>query len=648
MMKICFLFLLAGLAVPAAHGGERPNVLLLLVDDLKPAIRAYGDPIAKTPHLDALAARGMRFDAAYCNQAVCAPSRFTLMLGAHSTTTGLYGLGSQLRKALPDAVTMPQYFAKHGYRTESLGKIFHIGHGNKGDPDSFSVPHFKEKVIEYVDPASTPGGKLTREEALFGNHRHPNNNSLPRGAAFESPDVEDDAYADGRVANETITRLEAAKNRDEPFFIAAGFARPHLPFSAPKQYWDLYDPDQFSLPECTDLPKGAPAVAGKRGGEIRNYFPVPDKGSPEQISSSLARQLIHGYYASTSYVDAQIGKVLAKLNELRLSDQTIVVLWGDHGFHLGDLGIWTKHTNYEQANRIPLIFAGPGISPGKVTRQPAGSVDVFPTLAELAGLPSPAVPQRIDGLSLGPVLKDPDQRVRDHTFHAYPKRTMGRAIRTERYRLVEWKKPGADPGSAEWELYDYEADPLETKNLASEKPEVVATLRKILATYPEAVSRNSSRQKRRATVTPNVINHTIAITAEVTGTNLTGVVLAHGGNQHGYALYFTEGHPVLGVRRDGTLTTLRYNQPVSGKVRLSATVDSETLTLTANGRGSVSKQSPGLLQKQPLDPLSVGEDVQSAAGGYASPNPFSGKILSQKVVTVPWDDETAIKEAPGQ
>ena len=209
------LLCLPCLSHPASSGRaqDRPNVLLILVDDLKPALGCYGDKAARTPNLDALAARGMRFDLAYCNQAVCAPSRFTLMLGSHSTSTGLYGLGNRLRDSLPNAVTMPQHFAKHGYRTESLGKVFHIGHGNEGDPESFAAPHFKEKVIEYVDPVSTQGGKLTREEAVFTNQRLGEVNSLPRGAAFEDPDVRDEAYADGRVAKETIARLRAARAR---------------------------------------------------------------------------------------------------------------------------------------------------------------------------------------------------------------------------------------------------------------------------------------------------------------------------------------------------------------------------------------------------------------------------------------------------
>ncbi|MFT5403269.1 MAG: iduronate 2-sulfatase [Verrucomicrobiales bacterium] len=484
MMRPLILFLAwVGLGSP---GQAKPNVLLILVDDLKPALGCYGDTTAKTPHIDQLASRGMRFDLAYCNQAVCAPSRFTLMLGSHSTSTALYGLGSPLRQVIPGAVTLPQHFAKHGYRTESLGKIFHIGHGNQGDPESFSVPHFHEKVIEYVVPSSTDGGQLTREEAYFTNQKLGQIRSLPRGAAFEAPDVADDAYADGRVAAETIKRLQAAKDRlpDTPFFLAVGFARPHLPFSAPKKYWDLYDPSKLPMPPHEALPMKAPKIAGKRGGEINNYKPVPtEKG--EVISPNLKRQLIHGYYASVSYTDAQIGKVMASLHQLGLADDTLIVLWGDHGFHLGDLGIWTKHTNYEQANRIPLLVVAPGVThPQSNTRQPAESVDVFPTLAELAGLPAPTGPQPKDGKSLVPVLKDPQARVRDHTYRAYPKAKLGRAIRTERYRLVEWNKIGAPLESAEYELYDYETDPLEKKNLAAQLPDIAAKLKATLATYP--------------------------------------------------------------------------------------------------------------------------------------------------------------------
>lgn len=219
------------------------------------------------------------------------------------------------------------------------------------------------------------------------------------------------------------------------------------------------------------------------------YKPVPGKNS--DYTEKLKRTLIHGYYASISYVDAQVGKVVSELDRLGLAEDTIVVLWGDHGFHLGDLGIWTKHTNYEQANRIPIVIVAPGTTaPNSSTRQPAESVDLFPTLAELAGLPAPRGPQPINGRSLVPVLRAPGHRVRDHAFHCYPRRgVMGRAIRTERHRLVEWRKPGAAAETAEFELYDYQEDPLERENLASKQPGVVAGLRKILAGYPEARTR---------------------------------------------------------------------------------------------------------------------------------------------------------------
>ncbi len=481
-VRLCVLLATA----TSLAAAERPNVLLLLVDDLKPTLGCYGDPHAKTPNLDALASRGMRFDLAYCNQAVCAPSRFHLMLGSHSTSSGLFGLGDQLRRKWPDAVTLPQHFARHGgYRTESIGKVFHVGHGNEGDPTSFSVPPFQDKVIEYLDPSNTQGGQPTREEALFTNQRLGEIPSLARGAAWESPDVPDDAYADGRVASEAVRRLGEAKLRREkdgtPFFLAVGFVRPHLPFAAPKKYWDLHDPKTLPLPQLETPPIGSPSIANKIGGEIAAYDPVPVNTVGADFPENLKQKLIHGYYASASYVDAQIGKVLAALDQFGLDENTLVILWGDHGFHLGDHGIWTKHTNYEQATRIPLIVVAPGFTrAGSSSRQPCGTVDLFPTLAELAGLPAPTGPQPIDGLSLVPVLRDPEARVRDHTFHCFPKAKLGRAIRTERYRLVEWKEKEKPDAAPVWELYDLVEDPDETRNLADARPAVVAELRERL------------------------------------------------------------------------------------------------------------------------------------------------------------------------
>ncbi len=635
------LFLMRGWAfalllwlMPLARA-EKPNVLLLLVDDLKPAMGCYGDRHAITPAMDALAARGMRFDLAYCNQAVCAPSRFTLMLGSHSTSTGLYGLGSQLRQVLPDAVTMPQHFTKHGYRTESLGKVFHIGHGNLGDPKSFSIPHFHDKVIEYLDPESTDGGKLTREEALFTNQKLGNIRSLPRGAAFEAPVAKDEDYADGRVAAETIRRLEAAKARREkdgtPFFITAGFVRPHLPFSAPKKYWDMFDPAKLPMPKIKTFPKDAPPVALKRAGEISAYIPVPVDG---QVDEALTRELIHGYYASTAYVDVQIGRVTGALKKLGLEDNTIIVLWGDHGWHLGDLSIWTKHTNYEQANRIPILIVAPGVAKaGSATRQLAETVDIYPTVAELAGLPAPKGPQSIDGKSLVPVLKNPKARVRDHAFHAYPRRRLGRAIRTERYRLVEWRNPGEPVSKAEYELYDYAKSPVETVNIAAEQAALVKKLAAKLAVYPEPVSRSGRRVGKVVSPSPKIAGKILHIEAEVkfeSRTKPRGVVIAQGGKEYGYAIHWLNGILTFDVRVNGKVASVQIDVPTKGKMKVMATLDRQVMTLQV-GDARAEIKSPGLIPVQPKDDLSIGFDDQTAAGNYNPPNAFNGKVLSHRV-----------------
>ena len=624
------------LLATAISANERPNVLMILVDDLKPTLGCYGDPHAITPNIDSLAADGMRFESAYCNQAVCAPSRFTLMLGSHSTSTGLYGLGSQLREVLPHAITLPQHFAANGYRTESLGKVFHIGHGNHGDPESFMVPHFKEKVIEYVEPQSTDG-ELTREEAYFTNRNLNRIKSLPRGAAFESPDVPDDAYADGRVAGETIRRLRSAKRRrDEhgtPFFIATGFARPHLPFSVPKKYWDLYDPKTLPQPRYEELPMDAPSIAGKRGGEISNYKPVPE-GRDAIYDEALKRKLVHGYYASVSYVDAQIGKVLDELRASELDRNTIVVLWGDHGFHLGDLGIWTKHTNYEQATRIPILIAAPGVTdPGSSTAQLTESVDLYPTLSDLAGLPAPKGPQPIDGKSLAVVLKDPSVRVRDHAYHIYPRpAAVGRAVRTDRYRLVQWMGSGPD-GTDEFELYDYQDHRVETENVYEQSPAVAARLASILRSYPDPISRSPRRDDSSRDVgvpqpakSPNIAGRSLLIKGEVISRDGNGVIVAQGGVEHGYSVHLRDGVLTFDVRIDGNVRRLEAETKCAEQFVFQAVLDESHMSLSHADGQTTTCESPGLIPVQPADGLNYGFDDRTAAGNYTSPNPLRGKI----------------------
>jgi iduronate 2-sulfatase len=457
---------------------RRPNVLLVCVDDLKPNIGAYGDTLARTPNIDRLAAQSMLFERAYCNQAVCSPSRNALLTSLRPQTLGIYDLGTNFRKSRPNAVTFPQYFMNHGYRTEGMGKIFHVGHGNNEDSASWSVPHFKAKSIGY---ALKENQAPTREGALFENQNPAN---LPKGAAYESADVPDNAYGDGAIADEAIKRLNDAKTRPEtPFFLAVGFVKPHLPFCAPKKYWDMHDRSKFELAKLANPPAGAPAYAPTNWGELRNYKNMPEKGP---VDPETARTLVHGYYAATSYMDAQLGRVLDALKQTGLAENTIVVLWGDHGWHLGDHGMWCKHSNYEQAARIPILIHAPGMKKASRSGAFIESVDLYPTVAELAGL---AVPQGLDGKSQAAVVKGESAGTRDHITHVFPRGAglMGRSIRTQRYRLVEWKKIGADANTAEYELYDYQEDPLESRNLATEQPQAVAGLKAILAKYPEAV-----------------------------------------------------------------------------------------------------------------------------------------------------------------
>lgn len=487
-MRITLFLLIASLSAAMATvtaAASKPNVLLILVDDLKPSFGAYGDEFVHSPNLDRLFALGLRCDKAYCNQAVCAPSRNNLLVGSRSTSTGIYSLGYHFRRALPNAVTMPQHFMNHGYHAAGIGKVFHIGHGNINDEQSWSVPFQTDKVIDYVLPEST-GGQLTKEQALFSNKSA---KGLPRGAAWERANVEDEAYADGRIATEGIKRLESYAKGEQPFFLALGFCKPHLPFCAPEKYWELYDDVPLPKAERDALPAGAPSFAGKgKKAEITQFKPLPLE---KPIPAPMAKTLVHGYYAALSYMDAQLGRVIDAVDRLGLADDTIIVLWGDHGYHLGDHGLWTKHTNYEQANRIPILFIAPGVTqPGSHTDELVETVDIFPTLASLAGTPAPTGPQPIDGDDLTPVLRDPSASVSDHAYHCFPRgKQMGRAIRTDRYRLVEWA-PFKGKETPTYELYDYETDPLESKNLAASSPAIVEEMKAILATHPRAKPRH--------------------------------------------------------------------------------------------------------------------------------------------------------------
>jgi iduronate 2-sulfatase len=466
MSRFVLLTLLGALLVASQSNAAepRPNILFIAVDDLKPNIGCYGDPLAKTPNIDRLAARGTLFQRAYCMQAVCSPSRNAILTGLRPQTLQIYDLATNFRRRAPNVVTLPQQFKAAGYKTEAMGKLFHVGHGNHEDAASWSVPHWQAKTVGYALPENK--AELTREEALFEN-KNVDVAKLPRGAPVESADVADDVYGDGKIANEAVTRLKAAAAKpDHPFFIAVGFLKPHLPFCAPKKYWDLHDPAKLPQPTRSTPPDGAPAFAPQFGGELRQYADVPKSGP---IDEALTRKLIHGYYAATSYMDAQLGQVLDALDETGLAKNTIIVFWGDHGWHLGDHGIWCKHTNYEQATHAPLIIAAPGQTPGR-SNVLAEFVDVYPTLCDLAGLDQPS---HLQGDSLATIIRGQPAGSRAHevAFQVYPRSAqehgamLGQAVRTDGWRYVEWQKK--DGSIAARELYDMQSDPDETVNVAA-------------------------------------------------------------------------------------------------------------------------------------------------------------------------------------
>lgn len=391
------------------------------------------------------------------------------MTGLRPQTIGVYDLATHFRRAAPDAVTVSQTFIKNDYHAAGLGKIYHTGHGNKDDVHSWSVPSWRPKAAQYLNQRSLGMMKKDRQGRL-------------RGPATESADVPDDAYRDGMIADQAIRRLEAYREQpDQPFFLAVGFLKPHLPFVAPKKYWDLYDKKDLPMPEFEQAPQGAPEYAKTSSGELWSYSDMPERGP---VDAETTRHLIHGYYAATSYVDAQIGRVIEALDRLELGDNTIIALWGDHGWHLGDHGMWCKHTNYEQAARIPVIVCAPDGARGAATMALIETVDLYPTLCDLAGLQSPA---GLDGQSFASVVRDPKASAREFVSHVYPRGgRLGRAIRDQRYRFVQWKRYGAADGQAEMELYDYQQDPLETRNVAAESPEVVAAMQERLKRQAEA------------------------------------------------------------------------------------------------------------------------------------------------------------------
>ncbi|WP_198141309.1 sulfatase [Verrucomicrobium spinosum] len=461
-----FMALFVFVSSISAADKSRPNVLFIAVDDLRPEFGAYGSKIVKSPHLDRLAASGVTFQHAYCQQAVCSPSRSSLLTGARPDTTQVYDLVRHFRKSLPDVVTLPQHFKNQGYYVQGMGKLYHSG---LDDPASWSVPWTKPQLphgVYGLPENQNLGKKLTAEARAAG--KKPN--AARRGPAFESSDSPDNAFHDGALADMAVAALREASAKNQPFWLGVGFIRPHLPFVAPKKYWDLYDPAQIELAPNPQPARDAPPYAVTNFGELRNYAGIPQQGP---IPDALARQLKHGYYAAISYMDAQVGRLLDELDRLGLRNNTIIVLWGDHGWKLGEHGSWCKHSTVENDTNAPLLVSVPGLkSAGQKTAALVEFVDIYPSLAELCGLPLPA---HLEGTSFVPVLNEPSRAWKSAAFSQYPRgakeagvAVMGYSMRTEKYRLTRWVDRTDASKVVALELYDHQTDPQENINLAAD------------------------------------------------------------------------------------------------------------------------------------------------------------------------------------
>ncbi|MEM8911980.1 MAG: sulfatase [Planctomycetota bacterium] len=444
------------------------NVLFIGVDDLRIELGCYGASHMHTPHIDALASQGVLFEHAYCQQAVCAASRISLMTGLRPDTTGVFDLDHPLDATLPEAVSLANLFYQNGYRTISLGKIYHHGQDDKANwsvLDSCSRPG-------YADPATVRQIQMLGREARTQGLQGKALRLFTKGPAYESADVSDDAYSDGVIADRAIEEL--GRMGDHPFFLAVGFKKPHLPFVAPKKYWDLYDRNEIAIPS-REAPENIPPEATTTWGELRSYDNMPEQGD---CSDEQTRTLIHGYRACVSYVDYQIGRVLKKLDELQLADSTLVVLWGDHGWKLGEYGDWCKHTNFELDTHVPLIFRGPGVAPGSRSDALVEYVDIYPTLAKSCGLEPPA---ECEGADMNALFADPSCDWKQFAMSQYPRRgAMGYSIRHANWRYTQWRRRDGTINAEE--LYDHQHSDVAIRNLAGaeEHAETLESLRDLL------------------------------------------------------------------------------------------------------------------------------------------------------------------------
>lgn len=508
---------------------KQPNILFIAIDDLRPELGAYGSEIAITPNLDALAGDGLLFENAYCQQAICSPSRASLMTGARPETIGVIENYTYFRDANPDIITLPQHFWANGYETASTGKIYH--NTQFGDAElSWSRKPAMDKMT--IQPAKTPGGfALPENQEMYRENKadmiakygaDAAKRGLGKGPAYEKADVPDNFYEDGYNTELAIVTLKdmLEKNPDKPFFLGLGMKKPHLDWLAPEKYWNLYNRDSILLTTQTEAPINGAEMGLHPSFELRVRSGIPKKGV---IDDELAKTLKHAYLACVSYVDTQIGKMITALDEAGVRENTIIIVWSDHGWHLGEMGIWGKATNYEIGTRVPLMIWSPDMpkgSRGKTTDALVELVDMYPTLCDLAGI---SLPEHLEGQSFKPLISNPETKWKTAAFSQFPSpalrewaanplsqgmretyfgplikevegrikkqqkdkwdrdlfenRLMGYSMRTDNYRFIVWKdytKPKAEP--IFFELYDHQKDPTETVNIADENPDVVAEL----------------------------------------------------------------------------------------------------------------------------------------------------------------------------
>ncbi|SDR69985.1 Arylsulfatase A [Polaribacter sp. KT25b] len=505
---------------------KKPNILFIGIDDLRPELGCYGSDIAVSPNLDKLASQGLLFENAYCQQAICGPSRASLMTGIRPETSGVFHNYIKFREVNPNVVTLSEHFKNNGYEAVYTGKIFH--HGDLDDEKSWSRKPALDSMKEVKKPVGFALKKNNEDRKKIRNEMVAKYGAVAKyglasGVAYESADVADNTYRDGYHTELAIaTMKEMNAKSDKPFFLGLGFNKPHLNWVAPKKYWDLYDRDKIKLSTQTESPENGATMGLHPSFELRVRSNIPKKG---EIDKELAITLKHAYLACVSYVDAQIGKMITALEKEGLRQNTIIIVWSDHGWHLGDMGIWGKATNYEIATRVPLLIWTPDMpkgSKGKTTDALVELVDMYPTLAELAGL---EIPKHVEGTSFKPLISNPEKKWKTAAFSQFPSpalrewggfpirpamretyfgpllkevegkikkqqednwdrnlfenNLMGYAMRTEQYRFIVWKdRLNKEKEPVFIELYNHKIDPKETKNIAKENPDLVGKLMK--------------------------------------------------------------------------------------------------------------------------------------------------------------------------